>query len=236
MPMFRDITRCPRQCLVSGHRYGVSRDMRIAVLIKVGHVGGSSGRHRGRGRGPFPVGCGSCLPGVPAVGQPAGRPLAGRGRGRVRAEVTTTQVITERDPIGRSRAGHPAAEATVRAGPRCRPAHHLLASGTPPDPAVHGDGAPDPDPARPGHTRTPEAPQGFLHPVRGRPAERDLADRLHPLPATRRPRRRGAELPRRPLPAAARIRRLPPGHRPGRLQGVPRNDCSARHPGQCPVR
>ena len=71
-------------------------------------------------------------------------------------------------------------------------------------------------------------PEVLLHPLRGRAAQRDLAIRLHPLPAhpPRRPTRRGRgdhHLARRPLPLRPAHLRPRPDHRPDRAHHLPQN-------------
>jgi len=88
---------------------------------------------------------------APRLGLQAPGPLQGRGRGRVRAEVPTSQDLTHSDPAGRGRPGPATAQGTDAAGLGRRSTHHLLAPGTPPpDPPVTGHRPPDPGPARPG--------------------------------------------------------------------------------------
>ena len=65
---------------------------------------------------------------------------------------------------------------------------------------VGDDDLADPDPPRSGHCRAAEATQALLPAVRGGPAERVLAVRLHPLAPGRRHRRGDPDVPRRPLP------------------------------------
>ena len=59
---------------------------------------------------------------------------------------------------------------------------------------VAGHDPPDPDPATPRSSRTRQAAPLVLHPLRGRPAQRVLAVRLHPLPARRRRRDADVEI------------------------------------------
>ena len=102
---------------------------------------------------------------------------------------------------------------------------------------VPGHHPPDPDPRRRRHPRTEEATQVLLHPLRSRAAERDLAVRLHPLPAHRprrppRPRRGDHHLARRLHSRyALHVTAHRPGHRPDRAHHLPRNRWPARHPG-----
>ena len=107
--------------------------------------------------------------------------------------------------------------------------HHHSTHGVP------GHHRPLPDPGRPGRPGAEEEAQVLLHPLPGRDAQRDLAGRLHPLPAhpTRRPtrrRHRDPDLARRPLPLRPLGHRPPPGHRPDRAGHLPRNRCRARDP------
>src|SRR4051812_98217 len=89
----------------------------------------------------------------------------------------------------------PAARRADRGRAGRRPGDHRLAPGTPP-PADRGHrhDRPLPGQGRAGRPTTPQATPLLLHPVPGRAAERDLAGRLHPLPAGHRPGRRGAVL------------------------------------------
>ena len=119
-----------------------------------------------------------------------------------------------------------AAEAARRGRPGRRRRHDRVAPEPPPRPAaVPGHGPPDPDPRRRRHPRAAEATQELLHPLPGRPAERDLAVRLHPLPAHRPDgspaRRRDHHLARRPLPLRPARHRSSPHHRPDRAGHVP---------------
>jgi transposase len=95
-------------------------------------------------------------------------------------------------------------------------------------------------PPRSGHSRTEETAEELLHPVPGRPAERDLqTDFTQVRIDDGTPSGRDVEVLNfldDHSRLSARQHRLPSRHRPGRRQGVPRNDCSTRHPGQCPVR
>ena len=80
---------------------------------------------------------------------------------------------------------------------------------------------------------TPEPTQAtplLLPPLRGRPAQRVLAVRLHPLAPGRRHRRRDPQLARRPLPLPARLHRPHPGHRRHRRQHLPHRRRRARLP------
>jgi hypothetical protein len=83
-------------------------------------------------------------------------------------------------------------------------------------------------------TRTVEATQELLHPVRSRATQPDMAVRFHPLPThpPRRPpwhRRRDPDLARRPLPVRPVDHRAPAGHRTGRAGHLPRNRCHIRN-------
>ena len=92
-----------------------------------------------------------------------------------------------------------------------------------------GHDQPAPDPGRAGHPRAEEATEVLLHPVRSRAAQRDLAVRLHPLPAHRTgDRHRDHHLARRPLPLRPVRHRPPPGHRPDRARHLPRSRCQPR--------
>ena len=83
-------------------------------------------------------------------------------------------------------------------------------------------------PPRTRHSRTEEATQVLLHPLRRRPAQPVLAVRLHPLPP--RPMAtddRDPVLARRPLPLRPLGHRPPPGHRPDRARHF--RDAVAQH-------
>ena len=82
---------------------------------------------------------------------------------------------------------------------------------------------------------TAQAAQALLHPVPGRPAQRMLAGRLHPLDAGRRHRRRDPALARRPLPVPAVRHRPHPRHR-SIVVATFRTACTPRHAGVHPDR
>ena len=86
------------------------------------------------------------------------------------------------------------------------------------------DDPPDPPCEQPGHPATPEAPPLLMAPLRSRPAQRDVAVRLHPLATRHRRRRRDPRLPRRPLAVPSRPARVHPGHRARRDRHVPGPD------------
>ena len=88
----------------------------------------------------------------------------------------------------------------------------------------------DPDPCRRDHPRAAQATQALVDPIRGRPAERVLAGRLHPRQARHRPRRRSAALGRRPLPLPDLRHRPRPRHRTHRRGHLPRRLHGPRHP------
>ena len=128
----------------------------------------------------------------------------------------------ERHPAGDGRAGPAAAQATDRA-PAWTPAP-TPSTGTWPtttsDRAVAGHDPPDPGPPR--RLVTPEPrkrPKSSYIRFAGRAAQRDLAVRLHPLPAhpprrqPRTARRRDHHLARRPLPLRPARLRPRPDHR-----------------------
>ena len=97
-------------------------------------------------------------------------------------------------------------------------------------PAGRDDDLADPDPRRGDHPRAAQAAQALVDPVRGRPAERVLAGRLHPRHPRHRPRRRGPALGRRPLPVPDLRDRPRPRHRPHRRRRLPRRLRDPRHP------
>ncbi len=161
----------------------------------LGHVEGPAGPHRPVRRAPDPRRGRRPVRRAPGLGLQAQGPLRGRGRGRLRAPIAAPEDLTERDSpadlvdlVLRFR------KELDRGRPGRRPRHHRLAPRPPPpDHRVPGDDQPDPDPRRPGHPGAEEATEVLLHPLRGRDAQRDLAVRLHPLPA-HRPTAPGADV------------------------------------------
>ena len=128
--------------------------------------------------------------------------------------------LTDRD-ADRDRGADPrATQEADRRRPGRRPGHHRVAPrAPPPDRRCPGRRSRDPEPSRPGGPGADEEAQVLLHPLRRRAAQRDLAVRLHPLPAhpPRRSTRRGLrdpDLARRLLPLRPHGHRAPPGHRP----------------------
>ena len=121
---------------------------------------------------------------LPGLGQPAHGPLPSRGRGRVRAALAAPRSPPERDPAADGRAGPAAAQAAGRGGPGRRRGHDRLAPG-PHHPRPLSRATINRILTRAGAVvpGAGQAPQVLLHPLRGRPAQRDLAVRLHPLPA-----------------------------------------------------
>ena len=93
---------------------------------------------------------------------------------------TTTNSPSTRLPAQKARAR------PHKDGARPRPAHHRLAPVNPPSAdAVAGIDQLAPQPSRPHHPATSQAPQILLRPLCGRAAQRTLAGRLHPLAAVR---------------------------------------------------
>ena len=76
----------------------------------------------------------------------------------------------------------------------------------------------------------------LLPALRGRPAQRDLADRLHPRPPRRRHGHGGPDLHRRPLPLRPDLHRPARRHHTPGHRRVPASRCRPRHPRQRPVR
>ena len=133
----------------------------------------------------------------PRLPAPTGSPRAGsassmaryrrRGRGRVRAAIPRPENLTERHPARRpsswccelrkelGEAGLDAGADTI--GWHLQHHHHTT--------AVAGHDQPDPGPGRRRHPGPVETTEVLLPPVRSRPAQRDLAVRLHPLPTHR---------------------------------------------------
>ena len=203
----------------------------------LGHVESQAGHHRRHPRGPHPGRGRRHLRRLQGLGLQADRPLPRRGRGRVRTAIPTTEDLTRRhrpsvvELILELR--EQLAAAGLDAGPdtiawhlehhhghrvsRSTISRHLARAGT------RGP-------------RTEEATEVLLHPVRGHHAERDLAVRLHPLPARRTRRRTGIrggdhQLARRLHPLRPARHRPPAGHRPDRHRHLPRSPCPARDPG-----
>ena len=140
-------------------------------------------------------------------GEAAFEPLLPRSRHQPRRDTTVDR-----------RAGPAAAQGAARGRPGRRRRHDRLAPDPPPrHHRVPRDDPPDPGPDRSDHPRPEEATQEQLPAVRSRPAQRDLAVRLHPLPPGPPPpadsrqsrcRRGDPDLARRLLPLR------PVGHRP----------------------
>ena len=233
------------QCAGSGHRRHMSHDIgdtmsqdigNTHATSMLGHVESPPGHHRPVRRAPDPRRGRRPLRRAPRLGLQAQGPLRGRGRDRPRAPLPAPQTSPGATPpetvelVLRLRkelleAGHDAGPDTLRLAPDPAPPGHPVPSHRPPHP----------DPPRRDHPRTEEATQVLLHPVRGRDAERDLAVRLHPLPAhpTRRHprhRRRDHHLARRLHPLRPARLRPPPGHHPDREGHLPQNRRPARHP------
>ena len=166
---------------------------------------------------------------------PATAPKARWRSNHVRAGPGPRRAATAPQPSSCSRA----AQAARRAGPRRRRRHHRLAPRPPPRPRPcrgprstgsstrHAEIVPDPVQAAP----------LVLHRLRGRPAQRVLAVRLHPPPPAPAARMaRDHHLARRPLPLRAERDRPPADHRRDRGRHLRRRRCSARVPGLDPDR
>src|SRR5258708_6743361 len=90
-------------------------------------------------------------------------PLQGRGRGSVRAAVPAAEDLPDRDQRRRGRPDHPAAQGTVRPGPRRRPADHRLApAAASPGQRLGRDRQQVPDPGRAGHPEPRQAAEVVL--------------------------------------------------------------------------
>ncbi len=215
---------------MSGGPGGVSQDIQDRQARPCGHVESQACHHRchrreapGRRGRPH-------LRGGPVVGVCAAGPPPCRGRGGVRAAVTAAGNLPEYAGRYGRRPDHHAAEGPGRAGPGRRPAHHLLAPGTPPpDPGLARHHQPLPVPGRPGHPRAAQTAEVLLPAVRRRAAQRVLAVRLHPLPARRRSGQRGPDLAGRPLPVRPVGDGTPPRDRAHRPRRVPRRHHRARN-------
>ena len=129
----------------------------------------------------------------------------GRGRGRAAAALTPAAAQPSAAPPTRSRT-RSSRSARTSTGTATRPAR------PPSPPTCSAATAPHPRSrtiwriltARGlRHPAAAQAPQEQLRPLRGRPTQRTLADRHHPLGPGRRHRRRDPQLARRPLPATA---------------------------------
>ena len=152
-----------------------------AVGSMLGHVESQAGHHRRRRGGPHPGRGRPHLRRLQGLGLQAGRPLPRRGRGRLRTAIPTTQDlpaalerVVELILELRRKLATPAWTPARTPSPGTWQHHHA---------SVPVDHQPPPHPRRTGHPRTEEAPEVLLRPVRGRHAQRDLAVRLHPLPA-----------------------------------------------------
>ena len=198
----------------------------------LGHVESQAGHHRCHHRGPDPGRGRPDLRRLQGLGLQAHRPLQGRGRGRLRTAIPTTEDLTAAhstqvvELILQLR--EKLATAGLDAGPDTIAWHLEHHHGS----QVPGPPSADTCPRRPGHPRTEEAPEVLLRPVRSSHAERDLAVRLHPLPASQRPRRRrDHQLARRLHPLRPARHRPPPRHRPDRHRDLPPNPGRTRDPG-----
>ena len=196
------------------------------------HVQGAAGDHCTVRRGPGARRGRRAVRRPPFLGVPAPRPLPGRGRGSARAALPTAEDLTDCGPGDHGRGDRQAPQGAPGGRTRRRPRHHRLAPRAPrrgPGVGIHG--GPHPDSARPGHPATCEATQVLLPAVRSRPTQRDLAVRLHPLPAGHRSRHRDPDLARRPLPLRTAHQRPCPGHRPHRPPDLHQSRRPARLPG-----
>jgi hypothetical protein len=152
----------------------------------LGYVESTPGPDRPVRRPPDPSGGRRPLRRAPRLGLQAQSPLPGRGRGRLRAPLATTNNLTPVDATANRLPRPSPAQRTPRGRPRRRRRDCAVAPGAPPrGDLVAGHRAPHPDPARRDHPRAEQAPPVLLHPVRSSHAEPDLAVGLHPLPAAR---------------------------------------------------
>ena len=178
-------------------------------LDRLGHVEllQAAAGHHSRARRFQPVRGGPHLRRLPGLDQPSDDALRGRGRGGVRAPLPGPEELTDRHSSRRpsswscelrkklSEAGLDAGADTI--GWHLQHHHQITLSRATINRILVRAGQVSPGPV--------QATQELLHPLRGRAAQRDLAVRLHPLPAhpPRRPTRRGRRdhhLARRPLP------------------------------------
>ena len=138
---------------------GMARPVRLAGGPRLRGVETSSCHHRRPGRRVAVRGRPHlrCLPGLD---QSAHGPLPGRGRGRLRAPLTRTQVQPRRDRRGDRPTRRRATQEARRARSGRRRGHHRLA---PPAPSRHGAVAghdqPDPGPPRHGHPDPAKRPK-----------------------------------------------------------------------------
>ena len=198
---------------------------------RVGDVEGPPGYHRCRRRGANPRRSGRLLRPFEVVGHPPGSPLARRGRHGFRAPVPPSPHLADQGlRLCGGAGGEPARRARIP-GPRRRPPHHFLAPPTaPPDRGVAADDPPPPSRAGPRGAQPQKAAPLVLCPLRRRPAQPDVAVRLHPLAARHRRRHRDHHLVRRLLPLRPVRHRAPPHHRPHRRRNLQRNRRPARLP------
>ena len=162
----------------------------------LGHVESQAGHHRRHPRGPHP-GRGRRAPTAsPRAGSPSSSP-ATTPRARPPSSPDPDDPRPHRAPSTRRTVDLilQLREQLADRRPGRRPRHHRLAPGQ----HHHGAGLevdhqPPPGPRRAGDPRTEEETQVLLHPVRSHDAQRDLAVRLHPLPAHRPDRAPGADV------------------------------------------
>ena len=223
---------------LSGHRQQVWQDTGgSAPMLKSGYVQGPPRPHRPARRPADPRRGRRPLRRPPLLCLQAQSPLRRRRRGRVPASLTPPQDQPDRDRTSHRHADHRTPLQAHHRGPGRRARHHRLAP--PPPPRHHRVGVhrqPLPDPRRAGHPNAEEATQVVLPPVRRQPAQRDLAGRLHPLPAHptqrhARRRRRGPDLAGRPQPLRPGRDRPPARDRPDRARPLPGRSGPLRCPG-----
>jgi len=200
------------------------------------HVESPPGHHRPVRRPPNPARGRRQVRRAPGLGLQAQSPLRSRGGGGARAEITTTQDLPHGTGPAPGRPDRPDPQGADRRRPGRRPGHHRLApEPSPRPPGLARNDRPHPDPPRPSHPGAQEATAVLLPTLRSHHAQRDLAIRLHPLPAqpSRRParrRHRDHQLARRLHPIRP-ARLSAPGHHDLDREGhLPRNSRSARHP------
>src|SRR2546428_11488929 len=167
-----------------------------------GDVGvvGAAGGDRSEAGGADESGGRARLPGVSAVGAPAGSSLRVRGRCGARAAGTPAPGEPSPDPRrARGRDRH-VAQGLGGPGSGCRCAHHRLPLACAPWPRTVGfNDLADLDPAWLRGPTATETTEELVHTVRGPDAQRAMAGRHHPLVARRWDRPRDLERARRSL-------------------------------------
>jgi hypothetical protein len=185
-PLTRAFDRCPRQCLSSGHRSHLSRDIVHTLRRGVSDGHAAAGGHRGVGRGTQQERGGAPVRGFPALGDHRGAALPGGGRGCTATAVPASGPQPAAHRPGARGGDRRAAQGTRPRRARDRRGHDRL----PPRPAARqGSGDLDDlaDPVRPRVRRraAAQAPEEQLPTVPGRPTQRALAAGHHALEARR---------------------------------------------------